>query len=100
MGGANMMKQMQKMQQDMLKAQADIEAREFTGTSGGGAVKAVAGGDRFLRSLVVAPDAIDPDDAEMLQDLIVTAVNEALKTAEDAMTSVMQRFTGGLNLPF
>ena len=100
MGGANMMKQVQKMQQDMMKAQADIEAREFTGSAGGGAVAAVAGGDRVLRSLVIAPDAIDPDDAEMLQDLILTAVNEALKAAEEAMASVMNRFTGGLNLPF
>jgi hypothetical protein len=100
MGGGNMMKQVQKMQQDMMKAQADIESREFTGTAGGGAVAAVCGGDRVLRSLAISPDAIDPDDAEMLQDLIVAAVNDALKAAEDTMASAMQRFTGGLNLPF
>jgi hypothetical protein len=88
------------MQQDMLAAQTDIEAREFTATAGGGAVTAVASGSRVLLSLTVSPDAIDPDDAEMLQDLIIAAVNEALKAAEDAMSSAMQRFTGGLNLPF
>ncbi|MCL2085142.1 MAG: YbaB/EbfC family nucleoid-associated protein [Oscillospiraceae bacterium] len=103
MGGgmnAGMMKQVQKMQQDMLRAQEDIEARDYTGSSGGGAVTAKVSGKRELLSLTLSPDAVDPDDVEMLQDLIVTAVNAALREAESTMSREMGKFTGGLNLGF
>ena len=94
----NMLKQAQKMQQDMLKAQQEIEEKEFSATVGG-VVTAVVTGKRELKSLTVAPEAIDPEDAEMLCDTIVAAVNEALRQAETAMSENMGRFTGGLNLP-
>ncbi|MDR2670938.1 MAG: YbaB/EbfC family nucleoid-associated protein [Oscillospiraceae bacterium] len=100
MGGANMMKQMQKMQQDMLRAQEEIEAKTFTASAGGGAVVAAADGKRQLLSVTLQPDVVDPEDIEMLQDLIVAAANEALRMAEDEMSQAMQRFTGGLRLPF
>lgn len=99
MGGGmnmNMMKQVQKMQQDMLKMQEELEAKEYSATSGGGVVTAVATGKKQLTSLTIQPDAIDPEDAEMLQDLIVAAVNEALRQAEEDMSSQMKRFTGGM----
>lgn len=103
MGGginANMMKQVQKMQQDMLKAQEDLEAREFTATSGGGAVTAVVSGKRELVSLAMKPEVVDPEDVEMLQDLVLAAVNEALRQAAETSEKEMSRYTGGLNLPF
>lgn len=103
MGGGmnmNMIKQAQKMQQDMLKAQEELEAAEFEASAGGGVVKAVANGKRELLSIVIEPDAVDPDDVEMLQDLIIAAVNEAMRKAETAMTESMAKITGGLGLPF
>ncbi|MDR0380569.1 MAG: YbaB/EbfC family nucleoid-associated protein [Oscillospiraceae bacterium] len=100
MGGANMMKQMQKMQQDMLRAQEEVEAKTFTASAGGGAVTAEVSGKRQLLSVTLKPDVVDPEDIEMLQDLVVAAVNEALHEAEEEMSQVMQRFTGGLRLPF
>lgn len=96
----NMVKQAQKMQQDMLKIQEELETREYTATAGGGAVTAVASGKRELVSLTIEPDAVDPDDVEMLQDLIVAAVNEALRKAETAASDSMSKLTGGLNLGF
>ena len=99
MGGGlnmNMIKQAQKMQQDMMKAQAELEAKEYTATAGGGAVTAVAEGTKKLKTLSISPDAVDPDDVEMLQDMVIAAVNEALKQAADEMEASMQRFTGGL----
>jgi hypothetical protein len=103
MGGGmnmNMIKQAQKMQQNMLSIQSEIEEREFSASSGGGVVTATVNGKRELLSLSVAPEAVDPDDVEMLQDLIVAAVNEALRHAETTMSEAMQKLTGGLNLPF
>jgi DNA-binding YbaB/EbfC family protein len=101
MGGgvnANMLKQVQKMQSDMLKTQEELEAREYTAQSGGGAVTAVASGKRRLVSLVIDKDAVDPEDIEMLQDIILAAANEALRQADEAMQNEMGRYTGGLNL--
>jgi DNA-binding YbaB/EbfC family protein len=100
MNQMNMMKQAQKMQQDLLKMQEELEAREYSAGSGGGAVTAVASGKRELVSLAIDPDTLDPDDVEMLQDLIVAAVNEALRKAEGAANENMSKLTGGLNLGF
>jgi DNA-binding YbaB/EbfC family protein len=97
--GANMMKQAQKMQQDMLALQQEMEEREFDAAAGGGVVKAVVTGKKELRSVEIAPEAVDPDDVEMLQDLIVAAVNEAMRKADTTMESEMSKITGGLNIP-
>ena len=97
---ANMVKQAQKMQADMLKMQADIEEKIFSARSGGGAVTAIVTGKRELKELVIDPGAVDPEDVEMLQDLIVAAVNEALRKAETSMSESMSKLTGGLNLGF
>ena len=103
MGGGmnmNMIKQAQKMQQDMLKAQEELEQKEYEATAGGGAVTAVVSGKRELVRVELDPDAVDPDDVEMLQDLIVAADNEAMRKAADDAAGQMQKLTGGLNLPF
>ena len=96
----NMIKQAQKMQQDMQKMQAELETKEYTAQAGGGVVSATVSGKHELRSITIDPEAVDPDDVEMLQDLIVAAVNEALRAAESDSASSMQSLTGGLNLPF
>ena len=103
MGGGmnmNMLKQAQKMQQDMLKAQEELEAKEYEATAGGGVVTARVSGRKELVGVTIDPDAVDPDDVEMLQDLIVAAVNEGLRMAAEDAASQMQKLTGGLNLPF
>ena len=102
MGGINMnmIKQAQKMQQDMQRMQAELEEKEYSAQAGGGVVEAVVTGKRVLKSLTVDPEAVDPEDVEMLQDLSVAAVNEALRTAEQDMAASMQSITGGLGLPF
>ena len=102
-GGMNqmqMMKQAQKMQQDLLKMQEELENASYTATSGGGVVTATVSGKREITSLVIEPDAVDPEDVDMLQDLIIAAVNEALRKAEDSAAQNMSRLTGGLNLGF
>lgn len=105
MGGGNMMRQQAQMQQKLMKMQkeieekqAEIEATLFTATVGGGAVKAVCNGKKELAELVISPDLLSGDDAEMLQDMIVSAVNEALRQADDAMGKTMEGIGGGLNL--
>lgn len=103
MGGGinmNMIKQAQKMQQDMQKMQTELEEKEYTASAGGGVVSAVVTGKRELKALTIDPEAVDPEDVEMLQDLIVAAVNEAIRAAETDMASNMQKLTGGLGLPF
>ena len=103
MGGGmnmNMIKQAQKMQQEMLRMQQELETKEFQGSAGGGVVTATVTGKRELKSVVIDPEAVDPDDVEMLQDMIVAAVNSALKSAEDDAGNAMQKLTGGMNLPF
>ena len=102
MGGMNMnmIKQAQKMQQDMQKMQAELEEKEYTARSGGGVVEAVVNGKKELKAITIDPDAVDPEDVEMLQDLIVAAVNEAIRTAETEMSANMSKLTGGLNLGF
>jgi len=96
MPGGNMMKQIQKMQEDMLRTQQEIGAEEFTATAGGGVVTATVTGERKLVSVVLSQDVVDPDDIDMLQDLIVAAVNSALDAAETKMADAMQKYTGGM----
>ena len=101
MGGGinmNMIKQAQKMQQEMLKMQEELEQAEYSATAGGGVVSATVTGKREIKELKIEPEAVDPDDVEMLQDLIVAATNEALRKAESAMSEGMSKLTGGLNL--
>lgn len=103
MGGGNMnnmIRQAQKMQQDMMKAQEELESKTYEAGAGGGVVSAVVSGKKELVSVTIDPEAVDPDDVEMLQDLIVAAVNEAMRKASDDAASQMSRLTGGLNLPF
>ena len=103
MGGGNMnnmIRQAQKMQQDMMKAQEELESRTYEAAAGGGVVSAAVSGRKELLSVTIDPEAVDPDDVEMLQDLIVAAVNEALRKAGDDAASQMSKLTGGLNLPF
>ena len=102
MGGGNMQqlaKQAQKLQQQMAKKQEEIEAREFEATAGGGMATAKVNGKKELISITIKPEAVDPDDVEMLQDLIMAAVNEALRAAGDAMENEMGKMTGGLSMP-
>ena len=101
MGGGmnmNMIKQAQKMQQDMLKMQEELESKEYDATAGGGMVKAVVNGKLELLSLSIHPEAVDPEDVEMLQDMVVAAVNEAMRKAEAEAAQNMSKLTGGLNL--
>lgn len=102
MGGINMnmIKQAQKMQQDMQKMQAELQEKEYAAQAGGGVVEAVVTGKRELKALTIDPEAVDPEDVEMLQDLIVAAVNEALRSAEIDAANSMQQITGGLGLSF
>ena len=103
MGGGfnmNMIKQAQKMQQDMQKMQEELENKEYTAQAGGGVVSATVSGKHELKSLAIDPEAVYPEDVEMLQDLIVAAVNEAMRTASSDAAASMGQLTGGLNLPF
>ena len=105
-GGAGMMQQqaqmqqkLLKMQQDMAKAQEEVEKTEFTASVGGGAVTAVVTGKKELTKLAIKPDVIDPEDAEMLQDLIMVATNEALRQMEEISQNEMSKLTAGLGIP-
>ena len=97
---ANMMKQAQKMQQDFMKMQQELESTDFEFTSGGGAVKAVITGTRQFSSLEINPEVVDPEDVEMLQDLILAAVNGALKLADDKTSESMAKLQGGMGMGF
>ena len=100
-GGMNMnamMKQAQKMQQDMLRMQEEMENKTYTATAGGGMVSATVNGKHELVGLEIKPDAVDPDDVEMLQDMVIAAVNEAMRAADADAANNMSRLTGGLNL--
>lgn len=104
-GSAGMMRQQQmqqklaRMQQDMEAAQKNVEESSFTASVGGGAVQATVSGKKQVTALTIQPDAVDPADVEMLQDLVISAVNEALRQAKEAMESAMGSVTGGLNIP-
>jgi len=102
MGGGismDMMKKVQQMQQEMQDAQSEVEAKEFTATAGGGMVSAVVTGKKELVRVNIDPEAVDPEDVDMLCDMIVAAVNEAIRMADSEMNNTMGKITGGLNLP-
>jgi nucleoid-associated protein EbfC len=95
-----MMKKMQKMQKEMMQAQEELNAREFEGVAGGSMVKVTVNGQREVLGVNLDPSVVDPEDVEMLQDLIIVAINDALKKVEETTSSTMGKFTQGLNLPF
>ena len=96
----DMIKQAQKMQADMEKKQAELQEKEYTATVGGGVVSATVDGKHTVKALTIDPEAVVPDDVEMLQDMVIAAVNEAIRAAMDDMSSTMSALTSGLNLPF
>ena len=96
---SNMMKQVQKMQKQMEEMQRDLEQREVEATSGGGLVSVKVNGKKNLLELKIDPEAVDKDDVEMLEDMIVAAINEAFRKAEEMMESEMKKVTGGVNIP-
>lgn len=98
MNQAAMLKQAQKMQQEMLRMQQEQESKTFSASAGGGMVSATVNGKHELVSLAINPEAVDPDDVEMLQDMVIAAVNEAMRTADNEAANNMSRLTGGLNL--
>jgi len=87
------------MQEQMLKMQEELEEKMYTATSGGGAVTVTVNGKKEIDELVIKPEAVDPDDVEMLEDLVIAAVNEALRMADESSASEMSKLTGGLNIP-
>ncbi len=100
MGGmAGLMKQANQMQIKMKKMQEELATREFSGTSGGGAVTAKVNGDNKVLALTIDPEVVKTGDAEMLQDMVVSAVNEALKTAKETSSQEMSKITGGMSIP-
>ena len=102
MGGANMQqlaRQAQKLQQQMTKMQEELDAREFEATSGGGMVTAKVNGKRELLAISIKPEAVDPDDVEMREDMVMAAVNEALRTAAETVEREMGKLTGGMGMP-
>lgn len=101
-GGANMnqmIKQAQKMQEQMIKMQEEMESKTYEAAAGGGAVKVVIDGKREIKEVVLSPEVVDPDDIEMLQDLIVAAVNEGLRKVDAESSAQLGSITGGLNIP-
>lgn len=101
-GGGNMnqmLRQAQQMQQDMQNLQADLEEREYSASAGGGLVEVTVDGKHFIKSIKINPDAIDPEDTEMLEDFVTIAVNEAIGNAIKTSEEEMSAITGGLNLP-
>ena len=98
MNQAAMMKQAQKMQQEMLRMQEEMENKTYSATSGGGMVTAEVSGKHQLVNLTIKEEAVDPDDVDMLQDMIIAAVNEAMRIADNDAANNMSRLTGGLNL--
>ena len=102
-GGAqnmnSMIKQAQKMQDEITELQNDIEARDFSATSGGGAVEVVVTGAKNIKALTIKPEVVDKDDVEMLQDLIISAINEAMADVEKTTEEEMNKITGGVALP-
>lgn len=99
-GGFNMdmIKQAQQMQVKLEQMQAELEEKEYTATSGGGVVSATVNGKHAVTKLTIDPEAVDPDDVEMLQDLVIAAVNEAMRTAAEERSAAMSQATSGLNL--
>lgn len=98
MNQAAMMKQAQKMQQELLRMQQEQESKTYTASAGGGMVSATVNGKHEVTALEINPEAVDPDDVEMLQDMVIAAVNEAFRTADADAANNMSKLTGGLNL--
>lgn len=101
-GGMNMnnlMKQAQKMQKQMEKMQEELEDKTIETTAGGGAIKVIITGKKEIKEIKINPEVVDADDVEMLEDLVVSAVNEAIRQAEEMSSSEMNKITGGLNVP-
>ncbi|MDQ0974250.1 hypothetical protein F4694_006583 [Bacillus niacini] len=96
----NMMKQMQKMQKKMAEAQEELGQKKIEGTAGGGMVTVIVTGHKEVVDVQIKPEAVDPDDIEMLQDLVLAATNDALKKVEELTNNTMGQFTKGMNLPF
>ncbi|WP_094604436.1 Nucleoid-associated protein [Sporomusa silvacetica DSM 10669] len=96
---AGMMKKVQKLQAEMAKLQEELKARSLEVSTGGGAVKVVITGEKKIQSIKIAPSAVDPEDVEMLEDLVAAAINEAINKVDDMMAQEMGKLTGGLNLP-
>lgn len=94
-----MMKQVQKMQADMAKLQEELAQKTVSASSGGGVVEVVANGKQEIVSIKISPDAVDPDDVEMLEDLVLAAVNEALRQAQEMVAAEMSKITGNLKIP-
>ena len=98
-GMGNLMKQAQQMQARMAKMQEEVGQRTIEAAAGGGMVKVVANGKQEILSIVMEPDVVDPDDIEMLQDLVLAAINQALRESQAMMTDEMSKLTGGLKIP-
>ena len=102
-GGAQnmnaMIRQAQKMQDEISELQEEMEAREFSATAGGGAVQVVVTGKKSIKSLTIQPEVVDPEDIEMLQDLVISAINEAINNVEETTETEMSKITGGVSLP-
>jgi len=94
----DLMRQAQKMQEQFAQTQAELEAREFSATAGGGVVSVTMTGKKELTALTIAPEVVDPEDVEMLQDLVIAAVNEVIRNVEETTTAELGKITGGLSL--
>lgn len=99
MNQGNMMKKIQQMQEDMERIQAEVEASSYTASAGGGAVEAVVNGKHEVTSITINPEVVDPEDVEMLQDMIIVAVNEAIRKASEAMDQGIESAKGSLSIP-
>lgn len=97
--GGNMMQKIQKMQEEMAKAQTAVEESEFSSSAGGGAVEVTVSGKHEVKSIKMKPEIVDPEDIDMLEDLLLAALNEAMRKADETMESEMGKLTGGLNIP-
>jgi DNA-binding YbaB/EbfC family protein len=95
----NMMKQMKKMQEQMMKAQEELKDQTVQGSAGGGVVTVTVNGHKEVKDIQIKPEAVDPDDVEMLQDLVLAAVNDALKQVDEVANKQMGKLTGGMNIP-
>lgn len=96
---SNVVKQAQRMQEQMTQIQAEVEEKTVESVAGGGMIKVTANGKKEILSIKIDPEAVDPDDVETLEDLVIVAVNDAIKKADDMMNEAMQSLTGGLNIP-
>ena len=94
-----MLRQAQKMQEAMAEKQAELEEKEYTTTAGGGVVEVTINGKKEITALNLKPEIVDPDDVEMLQDLVMAAVNEAIRTVEEISSAEMNKITGSMNMP-